>query len=78
MTARRIIVDLTDTTLIDSICLAELLFAKRRWEREGRKAALAVSNSHVYRMMSIANVLQKLRVFEDTEAAARYLEANGD
>lgn len=42
-----------------------------------RKSAIVVSNKHVYRIMSIANVLDKLRVFEDAAEAVRYLEANG-
>ena len=71
--ARRILVDLSETTTVDSTCLAELIIAKRRWEREGRRAALVVSNQHVYKLMSMANVLEKLKVFEDQAEAARYL-----
>jgi anti-anti-sigma factor len=78
LSARRILIDLTETTIVDSTSLAELLFAKRRWEREGRRAAVVTSNKHVYRLMSIANVLGKLRVFEDAEAAARYLRADNE
>lgn len=75
--ARRIIVDLTQTDVVDSTCLAELIFAKRRWEREGRKAAVVASNQHVYKLMSIANVIEKLRVFENADDAARYLASEG-
>lgn len=78
LSARRVLLDLTETTLVDSTALAELILAKRRWESEGRKVALVVSSKHVYRIMSIANVLLKLRVFEDANEATRYLQANGD
>jgi anti-anti-sigma regulatory factor len=71
--ARRILVDLSETSTVDSTCLAELIIAKRRWEREGRRAALVVSNQHVYKLMSMANVLEKLKVFEDRADATRYL-----
>ena len=75
--ARRILVDLRQTTTVDSTALSELLIAKRRWDREGRKTAVLVSNRHVFRLMSIANVLDKLKVFESAEKAGWYL-AVGD
>lgn len=75
-TARRILVDCSAVTLVDSTFLTELLFAKRRWDRDGRKSAVLLVDEQIRRVMVIGNVLKRLEVFGDREAALRYLRTD--
>jgi anti-anti-sigma factor len=74
-TARFVLIDLSLVTVVDSLCLAEFLMAKSRWERHGATVATLVTNPSVYRLMSIANLTSKLAVFRDEDAALRFLSA---
>jgi anti-anti-sigma factor len=72
---RYVLIDLSLVTIVDSLCLAEFLMAKSRWERQGAVVATLVMNPGVYRLMSIANLTNKLAVFRDEDAAMRFLSA---
>jgi anti-anti-sigma regulatory factor len=74
--ARRIVVDFSEVTAVDSTCLTELLFAKRRWDREGRTTATIVADENVYRIMLLADVVERLRVFRDPDEARRCVFAS--
>jgi anti-anti-sigma factor len=75
--ARRIIVDMSDARVLDSTCLAELLLAKHRWDREGRTAAVVALHPFVLRMLAIANVRETLNVFQTFEDAERFVSVEG-
>lgn len=71
--ASSILVDLTEASVVDSTTLGQLLLAKREWDRQGVPCATVTDNPNINRLMTIANVIERLNVFNDEEHALAFL-----
>jgi anti-anti-sigma factor len=71
--APSILVDLSATHFADSTCLTELLFAKRRFEQQGQRVAVLVTDRQLQRVILLANLTQRLNVFDDEQEALAFL-----
>jgi anti-anti-sigma factor len=73
---RRVLVDLSGVTLLDSLTLAEFVMAARRWEAEGTRFAIIVANANVLKLIAIANLIERLHVVPDADKARALLNAS--
>ena len=74
--ARRLVIDLTETTFIDSMTLGVLLGGLKRLAPVGGRMAVACPNGHVRRIFEITSLDQVLDVV-DTTADAISLTSDG-
>jgi anti-anti-sigma regulatory factor len=68
-----VLVDLQDATGVDSVFLSELLMFRRR-QRPQRVAAVIPPKGQLAKIFDIANIGEKLSVFNDLSAAVASLE----
>jgi anti-anti-sigma factor len=68
-----ILLDLSETTVLDSTVLGTLLLAKREWDRRGIVFATFTGNPNVNRLLSMANVADRLNVFKERDKALFFL-----
>lgn len=62
-----LVVDLRQTSFMDSTGLKALVMANRRFDEHGRSFALAVSGGPVSRLLDLSGVETSIRVVESTE-----------
>lgn len=67
--ARRVVVDLTATTFIDSMTLGVLLGTLKRLQPSGGRMAIACPDEHVRRVFEITSLQEILNVHASTDAA---------
>jgi anti-sigma B factor antagonist len=69
--ARRIVVDLSEVTFVESISLATLVAARHRLAPDGRLAVVA-DDGFVRLVLEAAGLMEALNVFGDVDAARDY------
>ena len=74
LSRRPVLIDLAEANTVDSVCMRELLLAKRRLERDDRRVAVLVESANVLRILAIADVTAILNIFSDRAKAMRWLE----
>lgn len=62
-----LVVDLTESSFMDSTGLKTLVMANRRFDENGRPFALAVSGGPVSRLISLSGVETSIRVVESLD-----------
>lgn len=72
--SRRVLLDLSQVSYIDSLTLGALLLAKYRWDRENRVTATVVPNAEVHRVLAISGILRRLNVFGTLDEALMFFD----
>jgi anti-sigma B factor antagonist len=62
-----LVVDLRDSSFMDSTGLKALVMANRRFDESGRSFAIAVSGGPVSRLIDLSGVESSVRIVESTE-----------
>lgn len=62
-----LVVDLTDSSFMDSTGLKALVMANRKFDESGRSFAIAVSRGPVSRLIDLSGVQTSIRVVESTD-----------
>jgi anti-sigma B factor antagonist len=62
-----LVIDLTESSFMDSTGLRALVMAKRRFDEEGRSFAIAVSRGPVSRLIGLSGVESTIRIVDNTE-----------
>ncbi|HUG32967.1 MAG TPA: STAS domain-containing protein, partial [Acidimicrobiia bacterium] len=62
-----LVVDLTDSSFMDSTGLKALVMANRKFDESGRSFAIAVSRGPVSRLIDLSGVQSSIRVVESTD-----------
>lgn len=62
-----LVVDLRETSFMDSTGLKALVMANRRFDEDGRPFAIAVSGGPVSRLLDLSGVETSIRVVETTD-----------
>ena len=75
--AQRIIVDLTDTTFIDSTMLSVLLSTLKRLRPSGGQLGIVCSDRNIRKIFEITLLDRVFTIFESREAALAFLETDG-
>jgi anti-anti-sigma factor len=74
---RAFLLDLADVTYADSVALTELLRFCVSSSREGMPVALVVRTPQFARVVQYAGLAGAFKIFEDRDAALRYLVESG-
>lgn len=75
--ARRVLVDLSETTFLDSMTLGVLLGALKRLQAVSGRIAIACPDEHIRRVFEITSLDSVLDVHATTDAAFRAVAAEG-
>lgn len=70
--AKLVLVNMSETSYVDSFSLSEIALTIRRWESEGRRTAV-LAGAKMYRMLSMTSMIERLHVFASAEEAHSYL-----
>lgn len=62
-----LVIDLTESSFMDSTGLKALVMAKRKFDDDGRSFAVAVSGGPVARLIDLSGVESSVRVVESTD-----------
>lgn len=65
--AHSLVVDLRESSFMDSTGLKALVMAHRRFEEDGRSFAVAVSGGPVSRLIDLSGVESSVRIVESTD-----------
>jgi anti-sigma B factor antagonist len=71
--ARRLVIDLTPTSFMDSVALAAILTARRDLADVGRMAVVIAPDSYPRLVFEIAGMPEFLNVFETRDAAVEHV-----
>jgi anti-anti-sigma factor len=62
-----LVIDLTESSFMDSTGLRALVMANRRFDEEGRSFAIAVSGGPVSRLIGLSGVKSTIRIVDTTD-----------
>jgi anti-sigma B factor antagonist len=62
-----LVIDLTESSFMDSTGLRALVMANRRFDEEGRPFAIAVSGGPVSRLIGLSGVESTIRIVDNTD-----------
>jgi anti-anti-sigma factor len=65
--SHHLVVDLTESSFMDSTGLKALVMANRRFDEDGRRFAIAVSGGPVSRLIDLSGVESSIRIVASTD-----------